>query len=119
MPFYSFGQNNSGGHFDFDLGAGIGEWVIVEASHAAEAISKARGIGLYFGGAESGRDCPCCGDRWSDWLGEGTDKPEIYGQDAAKTETYSKSYKSNYSHSSMGGIFVHYLSGKIERLDKE
>lgn len=76
MPkFYPFVQNNSGGSYDgFEL-------VIVEANSPEEANATAEQFGVYFGGSYSGRDCSCCGDRWSrvyDY--EGTESPERYGE---------------------------------------
>jgi hypothetical protein len=66
--FYTFFQNNSGGHF-------IGpHTVIVEANDAAEAneIAEEKG-GVYFDGVIRGMDCECCGDRWYRvWVLEGT-----------------------------------------------
>lgn len=68
--FYTYSQNNSGGGFDHDPGAGIGYEVIVEAESSEDANDRAEMIGLYFNGCAYERDCPCCGDRWyeaSDW----------------------------------------------------
>lgn len=79
--FFHFGQNNSGGSFDFDPQAGITHHVIIEAVDAEHAEQRAEAIGLYFGGCETGQDCPCCGDRWSRVWGDGDDVPSIYGQD--------------------------------------
>ena len=59
MPFFTFYQNNSGGVFD-----GPAHYVIVEASDAEEAATRAETVGVYFNGVEDGLDCECCGDRW-------------------------------------------------------
>lgn len=64
--FFDFSQNNSGGSFVFDEQRGITHFVIVEAMDADHANSVAENIGLYFNGCESGNDCDCCGDRWSE-----------------------------------------------------
>jgi len=82
--FYTFKQNNSGGHFSFDEEDGITHYVIVEADSNAEAIRKAIDIGIYFNGVEDGADCGCCGDRWCDYV-EGEAYPSIYGRDATTT----------------------------------
>lgn len=62
--FYKFGQNNSGGSFDYDGERGISHIVFIEADSAEEANRRAESIGIYFYGAETGADCDCCGDRW-------------------------------------------------------
>jgi len=80
MPFFTFYQNNSGGVFD-----GPAHYVIVEASDAEEAATRAETVGVYFNGVEDGLDCECCGDRWyPPSEGDGTEVPEIYGQPAAE-----------------------------------
>jgi hypothetical protein len=62
--FYEFRQNNSGGGFTIDEDRGLSVMVVVEADDLADANDRARRIGLYFNGCDTGRDCPCCGDRW-------------------------------------------------------
>ena len=86
--FYHFGQNNTGGSFDFDKDAGITHHTIIEAESAEDANARAESIGLYFDGCSSGNDCPCCGDRWykvDD--ADGEDAPMIYSE---KPEDYLK-----------------------------
>lgn len=61
--YYEFRQNNSGGSFIIDDKLDVTVWI--EAETSSEAEKKALSIGIYFDGIESGRDCPCCGDRWS------------------------------------------------------
>ena len=79
--FYTFRQNNSGGSFDHEPTDGIGLAVFVEANDLAHAIQRAERIGLYFNGCDTGRDCSCCGDRWSEpWTDAGTEQPTLYGQ---------------------------------------
>lgn len=116
MPFFTFSQNNSGGGFDYDENAGISHFVIVEAGSAKDAIEKAGGIGLYFGGVDDGKDCGCCGDRWSDWIDDedGTVEPAIYESPA---ENY---LQQPFSHKWMGGYeaFIHYADGVVEGILK-
>lgn len=95
--FYTFRQNNSGGSFDRD--ADIDEVVIIEADSEDQANNKAEDIGIYFYGVRSGRDCECCGDRWTPYYGGATNDPEIYGEIA---QTTSYDYK------------IHYKDGRIE-----
>lgn len=99
--FFTFDQNNSGGSFDHDEASGIGYRVCVEAVDAAHAISRAQVIGVYFNGCDDGRDCPCCGDRWSDYVDGGTDEPTAYGDRPLAGGWGIPSY-------------VHYLDGRIE-----
>lgn len=61
--FFTFNQNNSGGHFHECKHDGICEYVIIEAHDAKEANARAEEIGLYFDGVETESDCECCGDR--------------------------------------------------------
>lgn len=62
--FYRYSQCNTGGFF---LGAQL---VIVEAATLEEAEARAAGAGVYFDGVAAGRDCACCGDRWSRYADE-------------------------------------------------
>lgn len=63
MKFYLYDQNNSGGSFVRDDTVTIE--VLVEAPSAERADAIAETIGIYFDGCDNGRDCDCCGDRWS------------------------------------------------------
>lgn len=57
--FFSFWQNNVGGVWQGP------ELVVVEAESADQANLIAEDYGIYFGGVAEGRDCRCCGNRWS------------------------------------------------------
>ena len=79
--FYTYDQNNSGGKFIQD--DKVGMYVIIEADSSTEADSKAEEIGIYFDGVDYGRDCSCCGDRWSrtsDDSDERAEAPSIFSQ---------------------------------------
>lgn len=105
MRFWTYGQNNSGGSFDFDADAGISHFVIVEAATSGEADAKADSIGLYWNGCEDGRDCECCGDRWSSSWGDGDASPTVYGKPVEQVE-----------HSWMAPdpeAYVHYADGRV------
>lgn len=79
MPFYRFRQNNSGG--DFTINEGVNVYVIVEALTPEAANARALSVGVYFDGLETGRDCSCCGSRWSPvYEDDGDDVPHLYGQ---------------------------------------
>jgi hypothetical protein len=110
--FYTFSQNNSGGSFVFDTNAGIGTYVIIEADDEREAIYRATGLGIYFDGVEMGSDCECCGDRWYEPYGGGTEEPSIYSGMSIEEYQTGKWYMkwSDNEHE----IFVHYKDGRIE-----
>lgn len=104
--FYQFSQNNSGGRFKVDRN--VAEYVIIEANGAQEANDRALEIGIYFDGVSEGRDCPCCGSRWSEASSyDGTETPTVYG-------TPVESYKPNVKFTPRGEplIHVYYLSGE-------
>ena len=102
--FYTFLQNNSGGHFNVDTLDGIGEYVIIEAHSSKEANDRAEEIGLYFDGCDSGSDCPCCGDRWYESNeSDGMDEPLIYGEPVRNYVGFWEAY-----------VFVHYLNKEKE-----
>lgn len=108
--FFTYAQNNSYGAFDVD--DNVKHYVIIEANSAKEADKKAESIGLYFDGVEKGRDCPCCGDRWSkaddpDFGINGTEKPEIWGQ------SVSEYIKENGAFWKKEAI-VYYKDGKVK-----
>lgn len=103
--FYTFSQNNSGGYFD--INENVREYVIIEAEDHNQANKKAEEISIYFNGCETGQDCDCCGDRWSEaWESDGRDEPMIYGTAASETEAsiFRKS------------CFIYYLNGKKEEI---
>lgn len=98
--FYLFVQNNSGGSFHIDAESGIGVNVAFEANSEEEAIERAQNV-IYFDGVNKGRDCPCCGDRWSE-----------YTYDSAETleELNKCKYDSFIEDSTM---YVHMLDGSV------
>jgi hypothetical protein len=108
MKFFHFNQYNSGGSFDFDKEAGITHHVVIEAADAADANSRAEDIGLYFNGCSDGRDCDCCGDRWSDCHDDGDAEPMVYGEPVASAKHATKWMKAGYE------TAVHYADGRIE-----
>lgn len=79
--YFHFSQNNSGG--SFDINEELAHHVIIQAHSASEANRLAKDVGIYFDGCESGADCDCCGDRWSEVWDKGDETPLIYGSDPA------------------------------------
>ena len=100
--FYLFVQNNSGGSFHYDAEAGIGINVAFEANSEDEAIERAKDV-IYFDGVNKGFDCPCCGDRWSE-----------YTYDSAETieELGKRKYKNTWTDED-NTMYVHMLDGSI------
>jgi hypothetical protein len=104
--FYTFSQNNSGGFFVEDVKRGVGEYVIIEAVDAKDALARLDEIGSRVAGFNN--YCECCGERWSRWMddSDGTEQPEIYGQPVEEVE--SSSYRKN--------AYVHYFDGTFKLL---
>lgn len=105
MKFFDFRQNNSGGTFHFDEKKGITHFVIIEAAHAEDAVSKAEAIGLYFNGHG---DCECCGERWSDDV-DAADEPMLYGEPARDYPATGTTWMPKGKE-----IVVHYADGRKE-----
>lgn len=112
--FWTFSQNNSGGSFDYQPNDGITHYVIVEATSLIHALSRAGDIGLYFNGCDSGMDCSCCGDRWSEpWDDAGKPEPMVYDKPAAEY-SHKKGWGDMYSLFEKGEVCVHYVDGRKE-----
>lgn len=80
--WFYFDQNNSGGSFDHEPENGIGYGLFIEAADSDHADARAERIGLYFDGCNEGRDCSCCGDRWSRaWDSGGHKVPTRYSEE--------------------------------------
>ena len=76
--FYTYIQNNSGGHFIID--DEVCHYVIIEAESAKEANRLAEDVGIYFD-YDYHRDCSCCGMRWYEQDNyDGDDFPSVYGK---------------------------------------
>ena len=108
--FYVFHQNNSGGSYEItdDLACEV----IIEAMSGDDANSRAKNIGIYFDGCESGIDCDCCGDRWYETDdNEGTDTPRIYGESVLDHEPMVGKGINVY-------CVIHYMDGRRVRLTK-
>ena len=105
--FYCFSQNNSGGGFDID--DNVAHFVIIEADSAFAANDRAESIGIYFDGCETGNDCPCCGDRWTDkWSDDsGDEAPVIYGTPVAE-------HKNMWVDQGKPYAYVYYADGRKE-----
>ena len=108
LKWFTFHQNNSGGHFTVDND--VDTKVIVQAHNADEANELAQRVGIYFGGVDDGIDCECCGDRWSTiWSNdEGTDVPSIYGHPVTwSPDTVLTSESPGKSHGMPNGVKVY------------
>lgn len=102
--FYTFTQNNSGGYFDND--DNVCELVIIEAKSVEQVNNKALDVGIYFNGVDTGEDCSCCGDRWSEMWDEdgGKEVPMIYNTPVK--EAGSSIFRDK--------CIIHYLNGEKE-----
>ncbi len=111
VKYFTFGQNNSGG--GFHVTDDYGEYVIIAAVDVDDANERAKKLGLYFDGVDSGQDCECCGDRWSPvWREKGADSPLVY--DEVKPEAYlGGSYSSLRT-----TIVVHHADGSRDTYKK-
>jgi hypothetical protein len=119
MAFFHYSQNNSGGSFDYDSKAGISNHVIIEARDADEANYLAERIGLYFDGCDSGRDCDCCGDRWTrPYRDDGSEFPEVYGKDVSSGVIPSEKWQFKWREKGPEG-YIHYANGSIVPIDYE
>lgn len=112
--YYVFNQNNSGGGFDIDATRGIGEKVVIEAINYLDANDRAQRIGIYFDGCADGRDCSCCGDRWSPLWGEDT-----YSTiDVNNPEEIKKQFN-DWGWTKRQHLFIHTLDGEIIKITKD
>lgn len=111
MPFFTFSQNNSGGHWQES--EDLSHHVIIEAMSASEADDKLEAIGGYFDGCESGMDCECCGDRWyRQWNhSKVTTEPEVYGRHPRDYVTSKKLFAWTKPGKE---VVIHYLDGRKE-----
>ena len=66
LYWYEISQNNSGGSFDVD--DKLCHRLFIQAPSEARALGIAEELGVYWNGCETGRDCSCCGDRWSEYM---------------------------------------------------
>lgn len=106
MPFFHYDQNNSGGRFTFDKEHGLSCEVIIEADSPEEADSILISRGGYFNGCADGRDCRCCGDRWSRAYGNGDPVPTIHGRPIS-ANTYRSRWKGFAPEGTPEG-YIHY-----------
>lgn len=114
MPFYTFTQNNSGGHYHRD--DKVTQHVIIEADTSFLANKKAEEIGIYFNGCEDLTDCPCCGDRWYKTDERDADeKPSVYGVNITDDEIYELDWMRTKDDLDSPFIIVYYLDGTVEK----
>ncbi|MNC02772.1 hypothetical protein D3C81_691840 [compost metagenome] len=87
VQFYEYCQNNSGGSFTVDKK--VCHRLFIEASSANEANLIAESLGCYWNGCSEGRDCDCCGDRWSDnWSDDNYVKVDKYRKEGYEVSVY-------------------------------
>lgn len=99
--WYTYNQNNSGGHFVEDENQG--PIVSIQATSSQAAWAKAEEM-FDFG------YCECCGERWyNSYYGDekGDEVPMLYGKPLSELET---SWYRNYA-------ILHHYDGRIERIE--
>lgn len=114
--FYEFSQNNSGG--SFDVTDTVCHRVFIEADNFKDALAKAQDLGIYFNGCERGRDCDCCGDRWSDYE-DSVDLPMEYGDKTFTTVEEYAQYLANHYGWTTPDARIFYKDGNIKEIFKE
>lgn len=75
--YYWYNQNNSGGGFDDN--ESVTYHVFIQAHDVEAANQKATELGIYFDGVAEGKDCDCCGDRWT-YPEDTGETPKMYGE---------------------------------------
>lgn len=75
-----------------------------EAASEDEAIERAKDV-IYFNGVEKGFDCPCCGDRWSDYIWAEAETIEELNKQKYESWTFDDST-----------MYVHMLDGTIKEV---
>lgn len=95
--FYTYNQNNSGGHRIKNKELGIDEFIIIEAydeDHAGDIFEKIaeKKDGFY-------EECECCGPRWEAFEIEEYCEPKIYDIPVSLSKY---------------GCYVHFLDGNIK-----
>ena len=109
--FYTFNQNNSGGHFDHNTN--IRHHVIVEGNGRDDIIRRAELIGIYFDGYSEGLDCDCCGDRWyKPWDDADLDTvPSLYGKPVTVRDNDDKTFIGFLARDKGSDVVIHYKDG--------
>lgn len=116
--WFEYRQNNSGGSFVTNDDVSI--YVLIQADDRVSANQKAEEVGIYFNGVSNGRDCGCCGDRWSkpwdeleefsvySWTGKGGSR-KIYDN----VLDYAQALADGYMRAKKGkpSVIVYFING--------
>ena len=101
LLWYTYSQNNSGGHFVEDENQG--PTVSIQATSSVEAWAKAKSMFDF-------DYCECCGERWFDSYYDdekGDEVPMRYGE---PLRDMVASWYRNYA-------ILHYYDGRVERIE--
>jgi len=111
MQWFEFLQNNSYGVFKVD--DKVCHDVFIEAKNYKKARKKALSLGVYFNGVREGIDCPCCGDRWSDYA-DVVKLPnnEFTKKEITTIEEYAQFIADNYGWTKPDAR-IYYANGKV------
>jgi len=107
--YYIFHQNNSGGFFDYNEQNGISSVLAVEATSEKKAQAIFNAIIEKNGQSDS---CDCCGERWSDWVGDSFFLIEGVVQHA--NEQLFDCLGNDRNGNARFRYFIHHLDGRIE-----
>lgn len=84
----------------------VDKYVIVEADSADDANDIATNLGIHFNGVAEGRDCPCCGDRWSPIQNRDAEsEPKIYGKEITESMNVGKKTRKK-------NVVIHFSDGR-------
>lgn len=100
LHWWSWYQNNSGGHWDVD--EDVAHHVFVQAPDEATALARFEYITR-----NQSSSCECCGSRWSLPDESMTDEPMIYGTPLFEYETFWHEPQQ---------ARLHYIDGKVEKV---
>ena len=109
MNWYIFNQNNSYG--SFHVTDTVCHRLLIEAPNYGRAIEKAEELGCYWNGVTKGRDCSCCGDRWSRYNDEPIDLSKYNGD----IKSYAQWLADEYGRTSPD-IRIFYADGNVEEV---
>lgn len=125
LKWYHYSQCNSGGYFvtnDY-----VAQEVFIQAPSEATADAMAEHVGIYFDGTETGRDCPCCGDRWTSAYNISGLITYIYKEgvgyeygtfDDMDSLAQAKANDAMYGHLDENICIVYYADGTVKRFKK-
>lgn len=113
--WYQFNQSNPSGYFITN--DKLCHRLFIEAETFTEAIEKAEDLGCYWDGVRKSIDCPCCGNRWSQWNEGLVDLTEKAWKDISFStiEEYAQYLAENYGWTTPD-IRLYYKDGNVKEI---